>query len=133
MKIFFIISFIGVFCVLFKVMYILIFFSSIFIFSKIFRFDESKWERLFRDKLDFKRIIGILLSIYVVNIVILTIISKFIYLSSSKNFPVIYVGENFYLIVPCIYIIKIIYKFNYKRKELIDMSEKFKESILKDG
>lgn len=128
MSLVYLIIYIGVSLLLFKAMYIGLFLLFTFIIGKIIKFNEEKWEYILNN-IKFKGIMIFMLTIYSINIILISIISKSIWSFVISRFNVYIFIEKAYLLIPLILIIKLIYKILFKRDKLITMANKFNDNI----
>lgn len=89
-----------------------------------FKFSEEKWEKIL-DKIKFKGILIYILISYLISIIINTFISKFIWKSIFNRIIGVETLDKFYLIIPLILFIRLIYKFIFKREELYKIANNF--------
>lgn len=128
MSLVYLIIYIGVSLLLFKAMYIGLFLLFTFIIGKIIKFNEEKWEYILNN-IKFKGIMIFMLTIYSINIILISIISKSIWSFVISRFNSYIFIEKAYLLIPLILIIKLIYKILFKRDKLITMANKFNDNI----
>lgn len=128
MSLVYLIIYIGVSLLLFKAMYIGLFLLFTFIIGKIIKFNEEKWEYILNN-IKFKGIMIFMLTIYSINIILISIISKSIWSFVISTFNSYIFIEKAYLLIPLILIIKLIYKILFKRDKLITMANKFNDNI----
>lgn len=128
MSLVYLIIYIGVSLLLFKAMYIGLFLLFTFIIGKIIKFNKEKWEYILHN-IKFKGIMIFMLTIYSINIILISIISKSIWSFVISRFNSYIFIEKAYLLIPLILIIKLIYKILFKRDKLITMANKFNDNI----
>ncbi len=128
MSLVYLVIYIGIFLILFKIMYVALFLLFTFIIGKAIKFNEEKWEYIFK-KIKFKGFILFLFNIYLINIILVFVLSKNVWNSLMSRFGSYTFFEKAYLLIPLILLIKLIYKILFKRDELILMSDKFNDKI----
>ena len=128
MNLVYLIIYISIFLILFKVMYIGLFLLFTFIIGKVIKFNEEKWEYIF-SKIRFKGFMIFIFSIYLINIILISILSKITWNLIASRFKEYMFFEKVYLLIPLMLIIKLIYKILFKRDELITMARKFNDKI----
>ncbi|WP_294363783.1 hypothetical protein [uncultured Clostridium sp.] len=89
-----------------------------------FKLNEEKWEEII-DKIKFKGIFLVMLILFVVGIIITSFISKFIWQIIFNRIIGIETLDKFYLIIPLILFIRLIYKCIFKRDELYKIANNF--------
>lgn len=128
MSLVYLVIYIGIFLILFKIMYVALFLLFTFIIGKAIKFNEEKWEYIFK-KIKFKGFILFLFNIYLINIILVFVLSKNVWNLLMSRFGSYTFFEKAYLLIPLILLIKLIYKILFKRDELILMSDKFNDKI----
>ena len=128
MSLVYLVIYIGIFLILFKIMYVALFLLFTFIIGKVIKFNEEKWEYIFK-KIKFKGFILFLFNIYLINIILVFVLSKNGWNLFMSRFGSYTFFEKAYLLIPLILLIKLIYKILFKRDKLILMSDKFNDKI----
>jgi len=129
MSLIYLIIYISIFIIIFKAMSIGMILLLTFIIGKIMKFDEKKWKYIL-NKIKFKGFMIFMLIIYLLNIILIGMISKGIGKLLVSKFNNYVFFEKTYILILMILIIKLIYKILFKRNDLIIMADKFNKNIL---
>ena len=128
MSLVYLIIYISIFLIIFKAMFIGLILLFTFIIGKIIKFDEKKWKHILT-KIKFKGFMIFMLIIYLLNIILIVMISKGIGKLLISKFNNYVFGGKAYLLIFVILIMELIYKIIFKRDKLKIIANKFNDNI----